>query len=109
MQEVAYALRPVAAFALRCSIDGVTVPAPSLPHHAKKAHVQGSLLGCQTLTGNYRLKLSRDPRISAWCQTVQVSPRVPAAFLRPHQPTCQVEVAPFIFEHPLARIFTASR
>lgn len=41
VQEVAYALQPEAAFALRCSIDQVTVPAPSLPHHAKWRMTKG--------------------------------------------------------------------
>jgi len=99
----------VAAFALRCSIASGYRPEPSSAHHATRAHIQGPLLGCQTLTGNYRLKLSRDPRISAWCRAVQVSPRAPAAFLRPHQPTCRDWVVPFISAHPPMQIHTASR
>ena len=53
----------VAAFALRCSIASGYRPEPSSAHHATRAHIQGPLLGCQTLTGNYRLKLSKDPRV----------------------------------------------
>lgn len=64
------------------------------------AHIQGSSLGWGTHTPNYRLKLSRDPRISAWCRAVQVSPHAPAPFLTPHQPTCQARVTPFVFRTP---------
>jgi len=98
-----------AAFALRCSIASGYRPEAFTDSSRSRAHIQGSLLACRTLTGSYRLKLSRDPRISARCRAVQVSPHAPVALLRPHQPTWQDWVAPFISERPPVRICTASR
>ncbi|RKR43741.1 hypothetical protein B0G82_1318 [Paraburkholderia sp. BL17N1] len=89
-----------ATFGLRCSRASAYQPDLSSTHHAPQAHIQGSLLRWGTHTPNYRLKLSRDPRIPAWCRAVQVSPHAPAAFLRPHQPTCRVRVTPFEFRTP---------
>jgi len=81
-----------ATFGLRCSRASAYQPDLSLTHHALMAHIQGSLLRWGTHTPSYRLKLSRDPHISAWCQAVQVSPRAPALFLAPQQPSCVASV-----------------
>ena len=83
-------------------------PKPLYHPSPRKGHIQGFLLRCLTLTGSYRLKLSRDPRISAWCQRFQVSPPRPSTFLHSHQPTCQDWVTPFISVRPPMPIFTAS-